>query len=269
MRRVILAILATIAVGAGLAGGLVYTWILDPVEEYESAPDSLYIEDKLVYLALIGDLYVYEEDLEQAEARLALLDIEADGAVLADLIEQYLDGGRRPEEVRNLARLARDLGASGGVLLVFGSMPAPSPSPTSAPGLTPLPSLPPGVTLTPVPTTTPAPIFRLVDKTSVCAEPNQLGRIAVWVLDAAGKGLANVEVVVTWSTGQDRFFTGLRPEKGMGYADFEMKPQTGYDVTLADRKGDVAQGLISDLSPGVCPTGTIALSWQLTFQQAQ
>lgn len=262
MRRATLALLV-LATAAGLAGGLFYTWMLDPVEYYDTAPDSLHIQDKFIYLALIGDLYAYEGDLARAEARLAELEVEADGPVLAGLIEQYLDGGGRPEEVRNLARLAEALGASGGVLLVFASVPSPTP------GFTPTAPTRPGSSPSPPPSATPAPSFRLVEKTATCAGPGQSGLIAVWVQDGQGNELAGVEIVVSWATGQDRFLTGLRPEKGAGYADFAMSPKIEYDVALEGFRGDVAYGLTSDLAPDTCPAGTTALNWRLTFQQVQ
>ena len=272
MKRVAPVILA-VAVVVGRAGGLVYTWVLDPIETYDASPDSLYVEDKLVYLAMIGDLYAQEGDLAGAEARLAELDVEADGPALVALIEGYLDRGGRPEEMRNLARLAGDLGASGGVLMVFAAAPMPTEESTPAdpvqagrqtPGTESL-----GPSPTPAPTITPAPSYRLIEQTAICAEPDRLGRIAVQVHDATGNGLAGVEIVVTWSTGQDRFFTGLRPEQGMGYADFDMEPHIEYDVALASFKGEVAQGLTSDLSSGVCPTDTAALDWRVTFQEVE
>lgn len=245
------------AMAAGLAGGLLYTWILDPIESYESAPDALRMEDKRVYLAIIGDLYAVEGDLSLAEARLAELDVPADGPVLAELIEQYLDSGVRPEVVRNLAHLAQDLGARGGILVVFGPSPEPTPTATLEPGASP----------TPVPSVTPSPSFRLAEKTAVCAAPGQPGLIAVWVQDAEGNGLASIEIVVSWPTGEDRFITGLRPDRGVGYADFEMSSGVEYDVALADYGGEVARDLAADLSPGLCPTDTVGLDWRVTFQQ--
>ena len=258
-------LLMALALAVGLAGGLLYTWVLDPVECDQASPDSLAVEEKLVYLGLIGDLYACENDLTRARARLAELGVRADGPTLARLIELYLDGGGRPEEVRNLARLARDLGAVGGVLLVFGPEPAPSPSPTFSPVASPPASVPPP----PTPTATPAPTFRLIEQTATCADPGRPGRLRVWVQDAAGNGLGGIEIVASWAAGQDRFFTGLRPEQGAGYADLEMRPQTEYEVALAGFRGDMARGLSPDLSSGTCPTGTVALDWHLTFQRLQ
>jgi hypothetical protein len=269
MARVTLAVLVVVVAAAGVAGGLVYTWVLDPVEYYDTSPDSLHIQDKLLYLALVGDLYACEQDLALAEARLAELGLEPDGPALADLIDQALDSGGRPEDVRHLAQLARDLGASGGVLLVFGAEPTSQPELTSSPEPTQVSTALPDTSQPPAPSVTPAPSFQIVDQTALCGGSGQPGRIMVWVEDVDGNGLAGVEIVVSWAAGQDRFFTGLWPEMGAGYADFEMKARTEYDVSLADYRGDVAERLSSDLSAGICPTDTIALDWRLVFQQAQ
>jgi hypothetical protein len=258
MRRPILAILVVLALAAGLAGGLFFTWVVDPVEYYDSAPDTLYIQDKFVYLALIGDLYAYEGDLAEASARLSELGVTADGQVLVGLIEQYLDEGGQPEDVRNLARLTEDLGAHGGVLLVFEDVSTPTPVALAQPGAR--------GTL-PVTASTPEPEFRLVEQTSVCADPGQPGQIAVWVRDTTGDQMPGIEIVVSWPQGQDRFYTGLRPEKGAGYADFQMVPGTEYEVTLAGFRGDVAEEVAADLAPGLCPTGTMAVDWHLTFEE--
>lgn len=255
--------LLALATLVGLAGGLAYTWGVDPIESFDSRPDALRTEDKLIYLALIGDLYALDEDLELAKERVMALDVEADGQVLAGLIEKVLDGGGNPSEMRNLARLAQDLGASGGVLLVYAVPPTPSPEAT----LTSPPE--PAVSPTPFPSVTPAPRFHLLEQTALCAEPGQPGQIRVQVWDAAGNGIAGVEIVVSWDTGQDRFLTGLRPEQGAGYADFDMAPKTVYDVELATFQGDSAKGLSQDLSSGLCPTDTVALNWRVTFQQIE
>lgn len=260
MKRVVLvALLVILVTAAGIAGGLYYTWMVAPVEYYDSAPGDLYTRDKFTYLAIIGDVYEREGDLEQARARLSELGVEPDGEVVAGLIEQYLDGGGKAEEVRNLARLAEALGARGGVLLVFDLSSPPTPTPTpSAPTEAPPTLLPP----TPVP----EPEFRLVEQTQLCADPGQPGTIAVWVRDAQGSQVPGVQIVVSWAQGQDSFFTGLQPAKGAGYADFQMKPGTEYEVTLAGYRGDPAEGLSADLAPGLCPTETLATDWHLAFE---
>jgi hypothetical protein len=248
---------------AGVAGGLLYTWVLEPVDSYESAPDGLRDRDRLLYLTLIGDLYAYEGDLEAAEARLASLGVQADGSTLAEYVEIYLDEDGRLEEVRNLAHLAQDLGASGGVLAIFvaESTPSPVPSPTVAEAATAFP--------TPPPSPTPLPSFHLTEQTALCAEAGEPGKIRVWIQDVQGNPLPGMEVVVSWANGQDRFFTGLRPEQSPGYGDFEMAPGIEYEVSLAGFRGDEVQELTADLQPGFCQEGVKAVDWRLVFREIQ
>ena len=266
IKRYFLAFLTILAVAVGLAGGLLYAWVLAPVTYTSSSPDALDLQDKMAYLAVIGDLYVSEGDQEWAKRRLAELGVEADGPVLAALIEEYLDTGGPVEDVRNLARLAQDLGASGGVLLVFGLPPGRPEQETEGAirvAETPLPSPSPFFP------STPAPAFKLIEQTATCAAPGQSGTIVVRVRNTEGTGMAGLEVSISWANGEDRLFTGLRPERGNGYADFDMNPHIEYDVSLAGARSDTARGLSADLEPGVCPTTSLSLNWQVVFQQAR
>ncbi|MBN1658815.1 MAG: hypothetical protein JXA93_10455 [Anaerolineae bacterium] len=261
MKRAIPALLL-LATAAGAAGGLYYSWVVDPVDYIDAPPGTLRASDRQVYLALVADLYAYNGDLDLARDRLAQLGVPAAGAALAAEIEAYLGAGGRPEDVRNLAHLAEELGASGGVLMVFASGPAGSPAVT--PQAAPTSASPP-VALSP----TPRPSFLLVEQTALCAEPGSPGQISVWVQDAAGEPLAGVQVVVNWDGGQDHLFTGLHPNRGLGYGDFRMAPHTEYQVSLAGLYSDVARDLASDVAPGLCRTGVRAVDWRLTFQQGK
>ena len=71
MKRAVPVVLL-LALAVGIAGGLAYAWVLDPVESYESAPDALRLADKYVYLALIGDLLGVSEKSEILAAALHL-----------------------------------------------------------------------------------------------------------------------------------------------------------------------------------------------------
>jgi len=262
-----------LAVAAGAGGGLALAWLVAPPAEYETSPAALDRADKTIYLALAGDLYASEGDLERATQRLAALEVPADGTSLAGMIEEYLDGGGELDDVRNLARLAQDLGATGGILRVFGDPAAGPVKPTAAvteiistsePPATPLPAASPEL-----PSGTPGADagFRVVERTATCGRPGRPGVIAVRVRDADGHGLAGVEVTVSWALGEDRFFTGLRPDRGPGYADFQMSLGNEYRVSLEGRPGEAAQGLLADLSSGICPSTSLSLDWQLIFQQ--
>lgn len=267
MKPATLGVLALAMLAAGVAGGLYYAWMIDPVDRYQTSPDALHAEDKLGYLTLIGDLYGCQQDRTQTEARLQVLGIPADGATLARLIEEHLDSGGRPEEVRPLAQLARDLGASGGVLLVFGALPTSTPWSVASPVAVAPTAARPAPSSTPFVPPTPMPRFEIVEQTALCAAPGQSGQIIVWVQDDQGHPMPGVEIVVFWPAGQDRFFTGLRPEIGAGYADFEMSPDTEYAVSLASLPGDTAEKLTPVLPPSTCPTDTLALDWRVVFQR--
>lgn len=267
MKRATLGVLVLVMLALGVAGGLYYAWMIDPVDSYRTSPDALHAEDKLRYLTLVGDLYGCQQDWETTQARLQALDIPADGPALAHLIEQYLDSGGRPEDVRPLAQLASDLGATGGVLLVFGALPTSTPWSAASPIAVAPTATRPVPSPTPFVPPTPMPRFEIVEQIALCAAPGRNGQIAVWVQDAQGRPIPGVEIVVFWPTGQDRFFTGLRPKVGAGYADFEMSPSTEYAVSLASFPGDTAEKLAQVLPPNTCPTDTLALDWRLVFQR--
>lgn len=264
MKRAIPALLL-LAVAAGIGGGLYYSWVVDPAAYVDTPPDTLRVADRQVYLALVGDLYAYDGDLDLARERLAQLGVPADGAALAAEVESYLDAGASLEDVRGIAHLAQELGASGGVLLVFASGPVAQPSATRPA------TVPAGTTstATPTPTPTPRPTFLLVEQTALCAEPGAAGKIGVRVQDTTGEPMAGVEVVINWSGGQDHFFTGLHPGQGSGYGDFRMAPRAEYEVSLATLQSEVARGLASSVPQGLCHEGIRAVDWQITFRQGE
>ena len=74
-----------------------------------------------------------------------------------------------------------------------------------------------------------------------------------------------IELVVTWDEGENHFFTGLKPELGLGYADFVMTPSVVYSVRLADGGQPV-----NDLTAAECQAEDGSRfwgSWLLIFVQ--
>jgi hypothetical protein len=51
-------------------------------------------------------------------------------------------------------------------------------------------------------------------------------------MNSRRREVAGAEIIVTWSQGEDHFFTGFKPELGDGYADFIMQPDTVYSVRV-------------------------------------
>jgi hypothetical protein len=83
----------------------------------------------------------------------------------------------------------------------------------------------------------------------------------VVVLDAEGEPQPNVELFIRWSSGDDHFFTGLKPEIGAGYADYDLTKGETYQVEVVV-DSEVAQGIVAD----VCAGGERLASWYLVFQ---
>jgi hypothetical protein len=249
-----------IGIGLGLAGGLYYAWLINPVEYTDTAPDSLRADFRSDYLALIASAYAATDDLVRARTRLALFSELEPRTELAALAQQRLAGGFGEfgeVEAAALAQLAADLANQPRSPV---STPTGGPSTPSTPIPTPLPSS------TPRPTPTPGAPFTLASQQQVCNPLLSAPLIQVEVSDAAEGGVPGVEIVVVWDAGQDHFFTGLKPELGQGYADFTMTEGVSYTLRLAD-----SGQLVTELSTHPCEQadGTPYLgSWLIQFHQA-
>ena len=101
---------------------------------------------------------------------------------------------------------------------------------------------------TPRPTSTPAstqPVpFKLTGQDEVCDPNLPDGLLQILVVGSNGKQMPGMEIDITWETGEEKFFTGLKPEIGNGYADFIMTPEVAYSIQLASGS-DIAAGLIA------------------------
>jgi len=287
----------------GIALGLFYSWVVSPVEYVDTSPASLRTDFKDQYRALIAAAFVADGNLARAQARLNLLADVDEARTLAEQAQRSLAEGGSPQEAQDLGILAVAVG-QGPTPLTPSSTPAEasptskpriSPSPltvnpevsstlTSTPvplgteaALTPLPSANQSSEITPtplpifvpLPTRTPTPTSEaplvLQDRTFVCDQKLTDPLIQVLAEDAAGRPVPSVEVVVNWEGGEDHFFTGLKPELGLGYADFTMTPGVEYTLRLAE-----GGQIISDLTPAECETESGSRywgSWLLIFVQ--
>ena len=285
----------------GIVLGLVYAWLIAPQERQDTSPASLQPEFKDQYRAMIASAFVATGNLPRAEARLALLNDSEVTQVLAEQAQRTLGEGKSPLEAQALGLLAVALGQSGSDLIPsprptstptsVEDNPTPSPasgdpdavetsspaSPTPAAGspsseetgedaqtpnsvqssATPLP--------TRTPTATPGAPFVLQSSTFVCDPdlPNPL--IQVIAEDATGDPLPGQEITITWDAGDDFFFTGLKPEIGLGYADFFMTPGVVYQVSMA-----AGGQSVPDITPAECEAESGSRywgSWLLVFSQ--
>jgi hypothetical protein len=265
----------------GLAAALSYAWLVNPVVYLNAVPARLSERYQAEYILLVSQSFAVDGDWVKAQSRLAALDDPHLAETVMSQLEEYLRQGRPAIQVRDLAEVARRLGAEGPALavfaptqpatagptapLTFGATPTPTllPTPTRVATARPTATSSPSATPTEELSPTPPPIYRLLSQERICRPGAQVGRIEVVVLDALLEPLPGIEIVASWEGGTDSFFTGFQPEQGAGYADFVMSPDTSYALVLAEGS-PVVSGLRADECSG--QAGDQPGGWRLTFQ---
>jgi hypothetical protein len=287
LRRLVVA--ALVAVLVGLGGGLALSWGVWPTEYYDAQPADLRAELRQDELLLVSESYSVHEDLDQARRRLAWLGLQDDDAAraLTDLVDYHTRSGADVTVSRSLSKLAYALGARDKQVLVFIITPTPTirPTPVETPTMkpaSPTASLPEPTTPSPSPTrqapptatgtATTSPMRFVMDgKRFECRTVQGLdgahGLLVVRVKDETGRAVPGVPMFVSWGVDEDKFFTGLKRQDGLDYADFEMQPGSEYVLYVNDRTSQPVRVSFrdEDCSTGVV-TGTAPV-WELTFEQ--
>lgn len=203
----------------GLFLGLATSWWIAPNAETDFSPAALRSDYKDEYRLLVASAYVITNDLGRSQMRLTLL---KDDDVVQSLIDQAMrqQTGQThsdlfpetPEEnVYALALLANAIERSSTGLDSI-------PSETMAPAR-------------PVPSATPLP-YELISQETLCDPDITISLARISVRNDTGLQQPGVEILVTWEGGQQRFFTGLKPVMGNGYADFIMEPGISYTLQI-------------------------------------
>lgn len=116
------------------------------------------------------------------------------------------------------------------------------------------------------PSVTPGGPFVLSSRQAICEQKLAQPLIMIEAVNSAGQPVAGVLVIVTIQGGGEmRFFTGLKPEKGPGYADFIPSPGVIYTLRLGE-----AGELVTNLTALECKdaSGTPFWgAWLLKFTQ--
>jgi hypothetical protein len=285
----------------GIVLGLVYAWLISPQQYQDTSPASLQPEFKDQYRAMIAAAFVATGNLPRAEARLALLGDSDAVLALSEQAQRTLGEGKSPVEAQALGLLAVALGQGESAALPSqvpsltptqgqtSDTPQPAntePAPTEitpepiSPEVALSPSPPttnesPQVTRTIISTATPLPTrtptvtpgspFVLQSNTFVCDTnlPNPL--IQVIAEDSSGDPLPGEEITTTWEGGEDHYYTGLKPELGLGYADYLMAPGIVYQVHMSG-----GGQTVPDITPAECETQSGRRywgSWLLVFSR--
>lgn len=241
----------------GLIFGLYYAWDVSPRLIKLSSPSDLTLEFQDEYRALISAAYANTNDLNRATDRLSLLQDTNPQETLFSLSQKYLAAGRPQKEIRALALLASDL-AEDLELTITPTIIAGEAASTRAPS-TPFPAP------SPSPAPTESPSFELLALEKICDPERSVPLIQILALDSNAEQLPGIEFAVFWDSGEDHFFTGLKTELGIGFADFEMEPEIAYSVHGPGNIAPVTNLLVENCSaeqgnpyPG---------SWLLTFKE--
>jgi hypothetical protein len=277
-----------VALFAGFGIGLAYAWAFSPVAYVDAEPRALRADFKDDFRAAIAAAYGANADLERARARLALLGDPDPYQALTAQAQRMLAAGESAESVQQVALLASALqgvqpvaaepSATEPAALATGTeptgqttntetIPVESAGPTTItePTGTPVPLL----TATPRPTRTATPTlgapYQLVGQDTVCDPELEENLLQVVVTDLSRKQIPGAEIIITWNSGEEHIFTGLKPELGHGYADFVMTSGVSYSVRMADGGAPAAEISAPDCTTtdGEAYTGGI----RLTFQQ--
>ncbi|MCJ7715634.1 MAG: hypothetical protein MUO54_03825 [Anaerolineales bacterium] len=232
----------------GLILGLVYSWVISPISQVDTHPSSLRTDYKDIYRSLISRAYKSNNNLPRAEARLELMGDDEPALALAAQAQRFLAEGGDNEMAIILANLSaaiqnaelankpipptatimgdpennppastKDTGEDGG------NSPETTPAATDHPNWTP----------TPAPTESPP--FILQDSSPICDPTLGESTIQVIATNGAGDGIPGVAIQISLGTdAKEVFFTGLKPELGLGYADFSAEPGLTYQVEIPD-----------------------------------
>jgi hypothetical protein len=280
----------------GFALGLVYAWVFTPVESVETLPVTLQEDYKDFYREMIAVAYIASGDLGRAKARLDLLGDEDPVRALTVQAQLTLGEDGSEDIAQALGVLAAHLAGDPDFLPTEKTEPPeetesepaptdgvspPTETPTSSPTHTatdaPETEQPdstgetevPAQTTTLLPSVTPTAIqsapFTLLEIALDCGIEYQAPLIQVYAVNAVNIPVPGAEAFVIWDGGRDNFFTGFKPEFGLGYADFEMTPEITYVLQLVDGDKPVP-GLVAQECEGDGGERYWG-SWRLTFKQ--
>ena len=249
-RRSVLGIAALISLVLGLLIGLAVTWVVWPVQYSNTDAADLRPAYKDDYLRMISAAYQVNGDLAAAKQQLSQLGLSNPAQSIKNLIARDKAASASRASLDALTMLAQSISVKPDQVAA---------RPTSAPQ---------AVIVVTTPTAA-IPTFKLVEHTQLsCVDEPDVAHLRFIVRDANGNDLPNVGIQITWSGGDDTVYTGLMPERGVGYADYEAAPGT-YAVTILGAQSDTVSDLIVGDAPTNCKTdrGATPRGWKLVFQQ--
>lgn len=234
----------------GLALGMIYAWVISPITEVDTHPNLLRDDYKDIYRSLISRAYQANSNLPRAEARMELLADDDPALALAAQAQRFLAENGDNEMAIVLANLSAALQIAAGPAATSipptgTSISEDETSTSSNDGgnstsesqdstiSTREPSSEAPTSPTPSPTTSPP--FILQDSSPIC-DPT-LGETLIQIIatDGSGEGVPGISLEISLGTDPTEvFFTGLKPELGLGYADYLAEPGLTYQLEIPE-----------------------------------
>ncbi len=250
---------AILALLLGLALGLLYAWVIAPVKIVDAVPSTLRVDFKDQYRAVIAAAYAANGDLERAQARLSLLgDADAYAALSAQAQRALSSGdslqsfqvaqlasalqGTAPSAIPSTPTSSVAQAVTSTEAVVTSVNPVDTALPVSTEENLPIYTPTPRATRTPIPP--PGAPFELLEQESFCDESLAEGLLQVFTITANRRQIPGVELILSWTGGEEHFFTGFKPELGNGYADAILSPNISYTLRAANG-GAILAGLVA------------------------
>ncbi len=98
-----------IAIGIGIAVGLIYGWLINPVEYVNTAPDSLRKDYRTDYVLMVAEAYHSENSLNVAARRLAMLGDQSPVDIVTQAIAYAKQIGYNESDIQLMQNLADKL----------------------------------------------------------------------------------------------------------------------------------------------------------------
>jgi hypothetical protein len=251
----------------GITAGLTYAWSVDPVVEYANSPWQLRPADRANYMVGVTLAFAADSNLDRAiERLLSLQGPEVSGDIFQQVADTacrlassgYVDSSTGLRAIRSMMTFYQLQGRAGCADTL---VPANDAQPTTVVQIdAATPTLPPPATKTPtpvsqieaspttplviVPTSVPQRDFVLANVATFC-DDELSGIIEVFVQDFGNVGLPGMPVRVRWDSGENTFYTGLKPERGPAYADFQMEEGRGYILDMPGRADPSREQLVA------------------------
>jgi len=238
----------------GIVAGLVIAWGLWPVEFKNADAADLRQALKDDHVRMISAAYELNGDLATAQRRVKALGLANATQTFDDLYAREKRNSGDTSTQDALIHLGQALGLK---LPYTAQRPAPGSAATPA-----------ALYVVATPTIT-VPVFRLVEHAQLnCADEPETARLRIVVRDAAGRDLPNIAIEIRRDDTTETIYTGLKPERGVGYADYQAAPGT-YAVTILNAEGETVSDLLIGDAPANCRAdrGTTPRGWKLIFQQ--